>query len=250
MFRDVFSGTAAAAWISVLLIGMSWADESPNRDGSPKKKESTEEIKSAKTVLDNASYGIGLNIGQSIKADGLELNLDELVEGMLDALQSKEPKLPAKQLQSALESFQRDTAIKQEKRIKRLSEKNKKEGKLFLETNRIKKGVVTLPSGLQYSVIKQGAGPSPKLTDRVKIHYQGTRIDGSVFHSSLNGEPAEMSVSEPIRGWIEALQKMKVGDKWKLVIPTELAYGADVFPPEIGPNAVLIFEIELLEILK
>ena len=125
---------------------------------------------------------------------------------------------------------------------------NKEVGDKFLAENKSKAGVVTLPSGLQYLIMKEGTGEKPASTDKVKVHYHGTLIDGSVFDSSVNrGEPAEFGVTQVIQGWIEALQLMPVGSKWKLFIPSNLAYGPQG-PPSIGPNQVLIFEVELLEI--
>ena len=126
---------------------------------------------------------------------------------------------------------------------------NQRDGVAFLAANKAKQGVVALPSGLQYQVIKKGAGPTPKVTDTVRTHYHGTLINGTVFDSSVErGEPAEFPVGGVIRGWTEALQLMKVGDKWRLVIPPELAYGPRGAGGKIGPNAVLVFEIELLGI--
>jgi len=202
------------------------------------------------TLREQASYAIGLNIGENIKRDGLDVEKDELIKGLLDALNNRKPQLSAKQLNSVLTAFQRETQAKTEQKRKTDGDKNKKEGKPFLDANKGKKGVISLPSGLQYSVIKSGIGPTPKLTDHVRTHYHGTFIDGQVFDSTLdNEEPAVIPVSAVIRGWTEALQKMKVGDKWKLFVPSELAYGPDGYGP-VGPHAVLVFEIELLGIEK
>jgi len=133
---------------------------------------------------------------------------------------------------------------------KDISKINLKEGKAFLAENKEKEGVVTLESGLQYKVLKEGTGPFPKATDRVKTHYVGTLIDGTKFDSSIGKEPITFSVNGVILGWTEALQLMKVGSKWKLFIPSELAYGENGAGNRIGPNAVLIFEVELISIEK
>jgi FKBP-type peptidyl-prolyl cis-trans isomerase FklB len=202
-------------------------------------------------VKDKASYAIGWNIGNSLKDEGADLNADAIVRGLLDALQGKKAMLPPDQLRPALEAFQRELAAKQEARMQVLAEKNRKEGVAFLEANKTKPGVKVLPSGLQYKVLKSGNGPSPKLTDKVKTHYHGTLIDGTVFDSSVErGEPVEFPVGGVIRGWTEALQLMKVGDKWRLFVPSELAYGPQGAGGVIGPNATLVFEVELLEIVQ
>ena len=202
-----------------------------------------------KTTRDQASYAIGLNIGKSIKNDALDVNSAVLVQGLLDALGDAAPKLTPQQAQAALEALSRDVNARMAQKAKVEGDKNKKEGDAFLAANKSKAGVVSLPSGLQYVVLKSGKGATPKLTDRVKTHYHGTLINGKVFDSSVQrGEPISFAVGGVIRGWTEALQKMKVGDKWKLFVPAELAYGPDGAGAEIGPNAVLIFEVELLGI--
>jgi FKBP-type peptidyl-prolyl cis-trans isomerase FklB len=202
-----------------------------------------------KTTREQASYAIGLNIGRNFKKEGLELNSDALVKGLLDAMTGAKPKFTEEQCRAALEALDREMQQVMADKNKLMSEKNKKEGQAYLTANKAKQGVVTLPSGLQYSVLKAGKGPTPTEKDVVRAHYHGTLIDGKVFDSSVErGEPLVIPVGQVIRGWTEALQKMKVGDKWRLVIPSELAYGAQNFPPEIGPNAVLIFDIELLGI--
>lgn len=201
------------------------------------------------TAKDQASYAIGLSIGQEIQSGGAEINVDALVMGVRDALTSAKPKMTKEQIVNALKIVREEMSRKFEDRRKESAEKNKTEAKAFLVENAKKPGVVTLPSGLQYSVIKQGTGPTPKLTDTVQAHYHGTLIDGTVFDSSVErGEPADFPVGGVIRGWTEALQKMKVGDKWKLFIPAELAYGPAGAGDIIGPNATLIFEVELLAI--
>jgi FKBP-type peptidyl-prolyl cis-trans isomerase FklB len=202
-----------------------------------------------KTTRDQASYAIGQNIGRSIQNDGLELNVAALVQGLMDALNGAQAKLTPQQAQAALESLGRDMDTRRAERARVEGEKNKKEGDTFLAANKSKQGVVTLPSGLQYTILKSGNGPTPKLNDRVKTHYHGTLISGKVFDSSVErGEPITFPVGGVIRGWTEALQLMKVGDKWKLFVPSELAYGPGGAGADIGPNAVLIFEVELLGI--
>jgi FKBP-type peptidyl-prolyl cis-trans isomerase FklB len=201
-----------------------------------------------KTTLDQASYGIGINIGQNLKADGMEINVDALAQGIKDVLAGAELRLNQEQISAALRTFQQEMEAKSVARAKAEGEKNLRQGKDFLATNKAKQGVMTLPSGLQYAVLKQGNGPSPKLTDTVRTHYHGTLIDGTVFDSSVErNEPATFPVGRVIRGWTEALQLMTVGSKWRLFVPSELAYGPQGQGP-IGPHAVLIFDVELLAI--
>lgn len=201
------------------------------------------------TTAGQASYAIGLNIGSSIKNDGLEVNLQALVAGISDAMAGNKSKLTDAQAQAAIQEFVTAMQARQAERMKAAGDKNKRDGEMFLAANKQKQGVVTLPSGLQYMVLKAGNGKQPKLTDTVTTHYHGTLIDGTVFDSSVQrGEPATFSVGGVIRGWTEALQLMKVGDKWRLFVPSELAYGPRSPSPEIGPNTVLVFEVELLGI--
>jgi FKBP-type peptidyl-prolyl cis-trans isomerase FklB len=216
-----------------------------NAEDLPQKKSNIE----LKTTRDQASYALGQNIGQGIKSDELELNSAALIQGILDALGGAPSKLTPQQAQAAIDALRKDVTARMQEKARVAGEKNKKEGQSFLAANKAKPGVVELPSGVQYSVIKSGKGPSPKITDSVKVHYHGTLISGKVFDSSVQrGEPITFPVNGVIRGWTESLQKMKVGDKWKLFIPSESAYGPDGAGADIGPNATLIFEVELLGI--
>jgi FKBP-type peptidyl-prolyl cis-trans isomerase FklB len=202
-----------------------------------------------KTTKDKASYGIGLNIGRNIQEAGLDVNLVLLLKGLSDAIENRELAISERELNSAIETFERDNAAAQVERQKAVGEKNKRDGQAFLAANKSKTGVQTLPSGLQYKVLKSGTGASPKVTDTVSTHYRGTLIDGTVFDSSYeSGQAVSFPVGGVIRGWTEALQRMKVGDKWQLFIPSELAYGPRGAGRLIGPDAVLIFELELLSV--
>ncbi len=196
-----------------------------------------------------ASYAIGMNTGRSIKEEGVEIDLEMFFQGIRDGAGDAKPKYSQQQIREAMTVFQGELKSKQEKAQRMISEKNQREGQAFLAANKTKQGVVTLPSGLQYQVVRKGNGASPKATDTVKVHYEGTLIDGTVFDSSIQrNEPAVFPVRGVIPGWTEALQQMHVGDKWKLFIPAELAYGARGAGRVIGPNSVLIFEVELLGI--
>ncbi len=203
-----------------------------------------------KSATGKMSYAIGYDIGQNILNAGVDLETEVIIQGMKDALAKAKPSLTKDQLEEAMKSFQKEVRTAQSGRIKKLLEKNKKEGSAYLKANKSKPGVKTLASGLQYKVIKSGKGKTPKLTDKVKTHYRGTLIDGTEFDSSYARKmPAEFEVQGVIRGWTEALQKMKVGDKWQLFVPSDLAYG-ERGSPGIEPNTMLIFEIELLDIVK
>jgi len=206
------------------------------------------------------SYAIGLNIGSNLKAQDLGLDARALAAGINDALGGK-PALTAEQAHAALQQLQQDVEAKNAAEAAKYADgaKNLKDGEAFLAANKTKDGVkvhpVTLPDGttaeLQYKILKSGTGNTPKKTDTVTVHYTGTLIDGTIFDSSVQrGQPATFPVSGVIPGWTEALQMMKVGDKWQLFIPAKLAYDEQSPSPKIGPNSTLIFEVELLDIQK
>lgn len=195
--------------------------------------------------LDSVSYAIGNDLGEMLKGQGLDsLNLKLLFTAIEDYYTGKTPLISAeKGTMSVTQYLQK---LKAEK-----AEKNKAAGLAFLTANKAKPGVVTLPSGLQYQVLKEGTGPKPTAQDKVKVHYHGMLIDGSTFDSSIDrGEPITLSVSGVIKGWTEALLLMPVGSKWKLFIPSELGYGERQAGPKITPNSTLVFDVELLEIVK
>jgi FKBP-type peptidyl-prolyl cis-trans isomerase FklB len=196
-----------------------------------------------------ASYGIGMNIGRSLKSDGVEVAIEAFMQGLQDALADKQSAYTEDQLRTAFGVLQRQQQAKKAEADRTAGDKNEREGTAFLAANKGKPGVVTTASGLQYQVLRSGKGASPKATDTVRVHYEGKLLDGSVFDSSIKrNEPAEFPVNGVIPGWTEALQLMKVGDKWQLFIPAKLAYGARGAGEAIGPNSVLTFEVELLEI--
>jgi FKBP-type peptidyl-prolyl cis-trans isomerase FklB len=200
---------------------------------------------------DNAgSYAIGLNLGRGLKDNGVEVNLDSLVQGVRDALQGAQPRYTEEQLHAALDALGRAAQAHKQLSQQSAGEKNKREGEAFLAGNKTKAGVTATSSGLQYQILRSGTGATPKATDTVKVHYEGTLLDGKVFDSSIKrNEPAVFPVNGVIAGWTEAMQLMKVGDKWRLFIPAELAYGGRGAGNVIGPNAVLIFDVELLDIV-
>ena len=202
-----------------------------------------------KTQQDKASYGIGVTIAQDLKGQGIELNVDALVQGMRDVFAGGKLLLIEDEITAALSALQTELIQKQAQAKAKAAEENKKAGDAFLAENKKKEGVVTLPDGLQYKVITAGAGPQPEATDTVEVNYRGTLLDGTEFDSSYRrNQPATFQVSEIIPAWKEALQLMPVGSKWQLFIPSQMAYGARGSGPVIGPNATLIFEVELLAI--
>ena len=192
------------------------------------------------------SYAIGMTIGHNFQAQGVEVNTDTLVRGLKDMQSGGTTLLTQQEMRDTLAEYQKTLAAKQRKMREEAAAKNKTDGEAFLATNKTKPGVVTLPDGLQYKIITNGNGTIPTPNDIVTVNYRGTLIDGTEFDSSINrGKPAQFSVGNVIHGWTEALTQMKVGSKWQLFVPSELAYG-ERGRPGIPPNSVLIFEIELL----
>jgi FKBP-type peptidyl-prolyl cis-trans isomerase FklB len=202
-----------------------------------------------KTQKDKISYSIGLDIGRSLKRQAIDVDQNLLVQGLKDALSNQKQLLSDDEARECLTTFQRELVAKRTEEAKKAGEANMKEGEEFLAQNKKKPGVVTLPSGLQYKILKEGTGKTPKATDTVITNYRGTLINGKEFDSSFrHGKPATFPVDQVIRGWTEALQLMKVGSKWQLFVPSELAYGPNGAGTDIGPNTTLIFEVELVGI--
>ena len=202
-----------------------------------------------KTQKDKLSYAIGMNVGKSLHRDGVDVDTAILMRALKDGLADAKPLMTDEEAKAAIVTLQNDLRKKQEEKTAIAGEANKKEGAEFLEVNKTKDGVVTLPSGLQYKVLTPGTGPTPKATDSVVCNYRGNLINGKEFDSSYKrGQPATFQVNGVIKGWTEALQLMPVGSKWQLFVPAELAYGAQQRGPDITPNSTLIFEVELLSI--
>jgi FKBP-type peptidyl-prolyl cis-trans isomerase FklB len=198
---------------------------------------------SMKNGIDSISYAIGMNIAGNLKQQNLKVNSTIMAKAIDQVLNGQTTLMDGNAANAYIQGYFQNESMKK-------GAANKAVGDKYLAENKTKAGVVTLPSGLQYSIMKEGTGEKPASTDKVKVHYHGTLIDGSIFDSSVErGQPAEFGVTQVIQGWVEALQLMPVGSKWKLFIPSNLAYGPQG-PPSIGPNQVLIFEVELLEIVK
>lgn len=209
-----------------------------------------------KTEEDKVSYSLGFQMGSGFRRDALSINLDLFSQGIRDGFTGSGQILNEEEMNKTMAAFQQQMrAKKQAETMKKMEERkkqgeaNKEAGAKFLEENKAKEGVVTLKSGLQYKILEEGTGPSPKATDTVKCQYRGTTIDGKEFDSSYKrGEPATFALNRVIKGWSEGLQLMKVGGKWQLFVPPELAYGPRGAGKDIGPNETLIFEVELLGI--
>ena len=190
-----------------------------------------------------------MNMAKTLQRQSLEVEPDVLVKGLKDVLSGSKTLLSEDEARTTLTTLQNDLRTKQQEKAQQVGMSNKKEGEDFLAANKSKEGVVTLPSGLQYKILKEGTGPKPSATDSVVCNYRGTLINGTEFDSSYKrGQPATFPVNGVIKGWTEALQLMPVGSKWQLFIPPDLAYGQRGAGADIGPNATLIFEVELLSI--
>ena len=201
-----------------------------------------------KTKKDKVSYAIGLDMGNNLKKNDVEIDADVLARAIKDVASGSKPLMTEQEAKETLMALQKELQAKQQEKSKALGEKNKKEGDEFLAKNKKQEGVKTLPSGLQYKVITEGKGKSPKASDTVTVNYAGKLIDGTEFDSSYKrGQPATFPVGGVIKGWTEALQLMKEGSKWQLTIPADLAYG-EQGRPGIPPNSVLIFDVELISI--
>jgi FKBP-type peptidyl-prolyl cis-trans isomerase FklB len=202
------------------------------------------------TTTEKASYAIGMNLGTGLHRQNVEVDSAALIQGFKDALAGGKTLLTEEEARAAIMQLQSELQAKAQAKAAQEGEANKKEGDAFLAANKGKEGVVTLPSGLQYKILKEGTGPKPTASDSVVCNYKGTLINGTEFDSSYKrGEPATFPVTGVIKGWTEALQLMPIGSKWQLFVPSDLAYGARGTPGgPIGPNSTLVFEVELISL--
>jgi len=202
-----------------------------------------------KTEKDKESYALGMNLGTGLREDAIDVDPDLLLRGFRDALAGRKTLLSDQEAQTSLALLQAEMRKKQEEASQAAGETNKKEGDAFMASNKTKDGVVTLPSGLQYMIVKAGTGPMPSASDTVVCNYRGTLLNGTEFDSSYKrGQPATFPIGGVIKGFSEALQLMPVGSTWRIFIPADLAYGARDPGAGIGPNSTLTFEVELLSI--
>jgi FKBP-type peptidyl-prolyl cis-trans isomerase FklB len=272
MRKPTVSAMALFLAASLLQIGSSMAQDAPAANPTPVPAAKTPAAKGAqtpatksgqattakkpgpaplvlKTPKDRASYAIGMNIGKGLHKDSVDVDPAILLRGLKDGMAGGKTLLTDDEAKSAMVAIQADLRKKQEAKMAIAGDANKKEGDEFLATNKTKEGVVTLPSGLQYKILKEGTGPKPSASDSVICNYKGTLIDNTEFDSSYKrGQPATFPVGQVIKGWTEVLQLMPVGSKWQVFVPSDLAYGPRAPGGAIGPNATLIFEIELLSI--
>jgi len=208
-----------------------------------------------KSQNDSLSYSIGMSLASFYKQQGITNINTVLLTRAINDINANKPLLTEQQMTACVNNYlQKKQAEKMEEQRKTsgpIIEANHKAGEAFLAENKTKPGVVTTASGLQYQIIKEGTGPKPQPTDKVRCHYHGTLLDGTVFDSSVDrGQPVDFPVTGVIQGWVEALQLMPVGSKWKLFLPSSLAYGDNAAGPKIAPGSTLIFDVELLEIIK
>jgi FKBP-type peptidyl-prolyl cis-trans isomerase FklB len=263
--RKLFLTAASTLSVAILLLATTAAQQTPASTPKPATAAKTTtaakphttapaaakrpQVLTLKTQKDKISYAIGMNIGQSMKKDSLDLDPAIVSRGLNDALTGAKPLMTEDEAKTVMTEFRSEMMKKQQAAAQQAGDTNKQAGQQFLAANKTKEGVVTLPSGLQYKVLKEGSGPKPTASDTVVTNYRGTLIDGTEFDSSYKrGEPATFPVGQVIKGWTEALQLMPVGSKWQLFIPSDLAYGEIGPGGEIGPNSTLIFDIELLSI--
>lgn len=229
--------------VAILTVAVALALTSCGKGITPKKQLSTFDERS--------SYAIGLNVGASLKATNMPIDIAAFVQGLRDTLEGSKPLMTAEEVMGVMQEFSQKARDAEMRKRDETAARNLQDGQAFLDANKVKDGVVTTASGLQYEVLTQGAGAKPKATDRVSVHYRGTLIDGTEFDSSYaHGQPAQFQLDAVIPGWTEALQLMPVGSKYRIVLPSNLAYGERGAGGRIGPNSTLIFEVELLSIEK
>jgi FKBP-type peptidyl-prolyl cis-trans isomerase FklB len=249
----------------IMLIGTSPAQQTPAANPQPAAPAKTQTSPAAKahtatpaktqsappltTLKDKFSYALGMKMGANLHKQAVEVDPNVMLRGLKDGLAGGKTQLTDDQATAALQEVSNQLRKQAQEKMQATGEENKRQGAAFLAANKTKDGVITLPSGLQYKVLKQGTGPKPGLSDTVVCNYRGTLINGTEFDSSYKrGQPATFPINGIIKGWMEALPLMPVGSKWQLFIPAELGYAEHSPSPDIGPDSTLIFEVELLSI--
>lgn len=208
-------------------------------------------VTSLNTEMEKLSYSIGADLGKNFKKQGIDISPAAMAKGLEDGMSGAKLQLTEEQMKEVLNTFQKDLMAKRNAEMNKKSEENKTKGETFLNQNKTKEGVVTLPSGLQYKILQKGTGETPKKDDTVTVEYTGTLIDGQVFDTTeKTGKPATFKVSQVIPGWTEALQLMPVGSTWEVYVPSNLAYGPRAVGGPIGPNETLVFKIHLISFKK
>lgn len=215
------------------------------------KESASQDTVALETSGQRLSYGIAYGLGQRMVNDSVPLDIDAFTTGLRDSMGGKESRLTPEEIQAEMQAYQEKAQAEAQAEQAAQAEANEETSTAFLTENGAREGVVTTESGLQYEVIEEGDGPTPGADDTVEVHYSGTLVDGTEFDSSYKrGEPVQFGVGQVIPGWTEALKLMPVGSKWKLYIPSDLAYGPGGAGGAIGPNAALVFEVELLDIVE
>ena len=234
--------------VNILAVGIMFVGNARAQNQAPAPAQQPADLV-LETPKDKASYAIGMNIAKGIQKQSIDVDPNIVARGLKDALAGGKTLLTDDEATAAMKDLQAEMKKAQEEKMQLAGDANKKEGDAFLAANKAKEGVVTLPSGLQYKILTEGAGPKPTASDSVVCNYRGTLINGTEFDSSYKrGQPATFPVGQVIKGWTEALQLMPVGSKWQLFIPSDLAYGPRGAGRDIGPNATLMFEVELISI--
>lgn len=244
------------SWLmGVVLCITPWtmaADDAPEAAGesaATKAEEAVEAPGGLATDKERLSYSIGMNIGNGLARESLDVDVDLIAQAIKDIMAGNDTKLTDEQARQTIMDWQKKRRADRQKELEAAAAKNKEEGQKWLAENAKKEGVKTTESGLQYRIVEPGEGESPASTDRVTVHYRGRLLDGTEFDSSYKrGRPATFAVTGVIKGWTEALQMMKPGAKWELFIPSDLAYGERGGGPKIGPNATLLFDVELISV--
>lgn len=205
-----------------------------------------------KKELDRISYALGLSMGNNFRSSGIEkIDVEDFAAGVAAVFSGEKPRMTYDEAKDEIRTFFQAMEERQRAAAEEMGKVNAEAGEAFLKDNGVREGVKTTASGLQYEVIEEGSGAQPDAGDQVTVHYTGHLIDGTVFDSSVErGEPATFGVTQVIPGWVEALQLMKEGAKWRLFIPSALAYGPNGAGGVIGPNATLIFDVELIKVIK
>jgi FKBP-type peptidyl-prolyl cis-trans isomerase len=254
MNKSIIAGCILAA-TAMLLIGTAFAQQDAATSAQPAPAAAPKHTPDAKahqgltTDKEKQSYAIGMNLGENLKSQSVDIDPNLLLKGMKDTMAGGKTLLTQDEEHATLMALQTGLRKTMMEKMQKVADKNKTEGVAFLAANKSKPGVVTLPSGLQYRILQPGTGPKPTSSDSVSTNYRGTLIDGTEFDSSYKrGQAATFPVTGVIKGWTEALQLMPVGSKWQLYVPASLAYGDKAASPVLGPNATLIFDVELISI--
>ena len=254
MKKSIIAGCILSA-AAMLLIGAAFAQQDaatpaqPAPAATPKHTPDAKAHQGLTTDKEKQSYAVGMNLGENLKSQSVDIDPNLLLKGMKDSMAGGKTLLTQDEEHATLMALQTGLRKTMMEKMQKVADKNKTEGAAFLATNKSKPGVVTLPSGLQYKILQPGTGPKPTSSDSVSTNYRGTLIDGTEFDSSYKrGQAATFPVTGVIKGWTEALQLMPVGSKWQLYVPASLAYGDKAASPVLGPNATLIFDVELISI--